>query len=602
MPRRSPRRRPAVRSQTPARWPPWVLMGLVLGGLAAIQFHFIVFALPSKTFYSGDCGTKLLQAQSLSMQRWRNASVVYPGKQIDPQLRFVQTGMLQVRKGRVWGVHSLAFALPASLAYSLLGYRGLYLVPAVSLLAALFLLWLVAKGIYSAWRALLVLLLAGFCSPLLFYSVEFWEHTLAVLLSMAALLLLSAGAEVTRRPWRLAGAGALLGIAVGVRPEALVLAAATVVALAAVVRPGCALRASLALLGIGIASALAPQAALNHRLFGDPLGTAFALHLHGGNSDPRLLVLGKMLMPLSTAAFLKLASALLAALLLWWLSRREDAGRRGRLTTTLSLLAGAIMATLAAVEANRLLALWRQPAEVTTLTGSFPVIWAFPMLAVLWRRSGGSPNSSLLRFLAVTAAVYVAGVLITSPTWAGAQWGPRLLLPALPLLALLAFNVPRPTLASGRVALFTVCLLGLISGGIQLTGLTWLGKVKSLYVNTVNFVERETHEGDVLVSDQFWFHEVLASKYYERRFFYISSPALMTDFVGRLRTVGVPRFYYLLPRSVEPDSGREQLNQDLVTQAKAHNLLGQGLTLDSYILITDMPYYLLRLSTGAASP
>jgi hypothetical protein len=577
-------------------------MGLVLSAVAALQFYLIVDKLPPSTFYSGDCGTKLLQAQSLVMQHWRSASVVYPGREIDRQLQFVDTGMLQVRKGRVWGVHSLVFAVPASVTYAWFGYKGLYVVPAVCLLAALFILWLLAKSMWSGWRALFALTLAAFGSPLLFYGLEYWEHTLAVVLVMAAVLLLSDVEGVTRRSWRLVGAGALLVGAATVRPEAAVFWIAAASGLLAVVRPGRTLLRSLGLLTVGSAVVAAPAAIINQELFGDPLGTVLGLHVHRGHPDPRLMIIGKLLMPLTVSAFLELGCAVLGALLLWWLAAREVKQQRSRLTVALGLLAVTVTAAIAAVEIHRLLGLWRQPAEVTSLAESLPVVWALPMAAVAWRFDAEATDRRRARFLAVTAAVYVVGVLATSPTWAGAQWGPRLLLLAIPLLALFLGRLGNARLPSGRVALVAVCTLSLVSAGVQASGLRWLAEVKGLYVNTVRFFERETARGDVLASDQFWFHEVLASLYYQRRFFYVSSPDRMTDFVDRLRASRVPYFYYLLPRGVGyPADTPEKLGRDLLKQAKAQNLLDRGLSLENCVVITDKPYYLIRLGTGGAA-
>jgi len=598
------RRRSTSRSRVPARWPAWVAIGAVLLAVAALQFYLIVFALPSQTFYSGDCGIKLAQAQSFVMQHWRSPALVYPGESIDPGHQFVETGGLIVRKGRVWGSHSVVFAFLSSIPYAWLGFKGLYVVPAISLLGAVFLLWLLARTIYGDWRALFAAALLAFCTPLLFYGVEFWEHTLAVFIAMAALLLLPLGLEAAKPAWRFAAASALLAAAFAVRPETAVLVAAVGLGMTATVRPARDFVRSLGFFALGVLSILAPLVLANQRLFGDPWGTLLGLHIRAGHPDPRMVVIGKLLMPLTFANLLELGGAALGALLVWWLATMETKLERGRLTVALSLLATGVVAAIAAVEGHRLLALWRKPEELTSLTASFPVVWALPMVATAWCCDAKAVGKTSVRFLAVTATVYLVGVLVTSPTWSGAQWGPRLLLLAMPLLALLLGRMGNPRLASGRVALLAVCSLALVSAGVQVTGLRWLAQTKGLYVNTVGLFERKTGKGDVLASDQFWLQEVLASLYYQRRFFYIASPDRMTEFVGRLRSSRVPRFYYLLPRSADYPGAPEKLTQDLVKQVEGHNLLEQGLVLEHCDVISDRPYYLLRLAVGttAGSP
>ena len=213
------------RSDAPLRtgasrgWLAWLAAVLALCVLAGVQYHLIVHRLPYETFYSGDCGIKLLQTQSLVANRWHSLALIYPGEQLDPDHRFVETGGLVVRKGRVFGSHSQAFAIVSSFPYAWLGYAGLYLVPALSLLGAAFLLWLFAKRWYGPWRALLAMVVMAGCTPLLFYGLEFWEHSLAVCIMLAAIaLVVTPGFAAS--PRRLVVAGALLAVAFAVRPEA----------------------------------------------------------------------------------------------------------------------------------------------------------------------------------------------------------------------------------------------------------------------------------------------------------------------------------------------------------------------------------------------
>jgi hypothetical protein len=595
---RSRSRQPTTKSKTrSASCSPRRLIALVLCVLAALQLYLIAFKLPPMTFYSGDCGTKLLQVQSLVAQHWRSPAVVYPGRAIDPDLRFVETGMLLVRKGRVWGVHSLVFAVLSSFPYARIGYPGLYLVPALSLLGVALLVWLLANRLYGPWRALLATSLVAFSSPLLFYGVEFWEHTLAVFAVMAAVWMLSLACEVPGRRLHLVGAGALLGLACAVRPEATLFLVAAALGAAAVIRPLANLASSLASLLIGCAAVLVPTALINLWLFGDPLGTALGLHLRTGHPDPRLLIVEKLLAPLTVETFWKLACAILAALALWRLSVRERSRRPDWVSLVLGIVAGGLMLSIVAAEWQWLSTLWRDPTETTSLVKTFPVIWALPLAAAVRYDSAGTAGKRSLLLLAVIATVYVAGVLATSPTWGGAQWGPRLLLLAVPLLALLTAACGSLRGVSGRITLCSICLLALVSVGIQASSVKLLANIKGLYVKTVINFQQVTAPSDVLVSDQFFFHEILAPLYYQRRFFYLASPDLTSDFIRSLRRNSVSHFYYFFRRGEDATDLPQDVTEDLLRQLARHGLLGQQLTLERCTVMVDMPYYFVRLGT-----
>ncbi len=601
MPRRKPRSRDVRKRKQSRRWPALTAMGLLLSALAALLSCLILFKLPPMTFYSGDCGTKLLQVQSLVMQGWKTPALLYPGEAIDPGHRFVETGALVVRKGRVWGVHSATFAALSSLPYSWFGYKGLYVVPALSLLGAVLLLPLLAKGICGPWQALLAMALTAFCSPLLFYGVDFWEHTLAVFLVISALLLLLPAVESIRRPPHIMAGAALLAAAYTVRPETAAFFLAAALGLALTIRPGRALARALGFMALGGAAVLVPTAFVNQTLFGDPWGTLLGLHLRSGLPDPRLLIVGKLLIPTDFGVLWKLLAAIIAGLVVWQLSLREARHQRGWPTTGLGLLAGGIVAVIAVAEWQRLSALWRQPAEITSLVEAFPIIWVLPICLAAHRADVQARVAGRLRFLGVTVAAYLVGVLATSPTWGGAQWGPRQLLLAVPLLALLAARFGSPRLASGRIALLALGVFALISLGIQISGIQWVVRLKGLYANTVVQFDHSTEPGDVMVSDDYWFQEILAPIYYQRRFFYLSSADLTGDFLQALRNSGVTHFHYHFRRGGDPTSIPQDVTSDLMQQLAKHSLLGQGLTMEHCTVITDSPYYFVRFGTGVAA-
>ncbi len=109
--------------------------------------------------------------------------------------------------------------------YALFGWRGLLVIPVLSILTIWARLVWLFRELRIAWLpASLALALVVFASPLTFYGAIFWEHAPAVafaLLGYADLALL----ETKPSRVRAARAGLLLGAAVFLRPEALVFGA-----------------------------------------------------------------------------------------------------------------------------------------------------------------------------------------------------------------------------------------------------------------------------------------------------------------------------------------------------------------------------------------
>jgi len=588
MPRKRMRRKPSEPQRPRRRWPPWAAVGVLLGGTAVVQFHLIVHELPNKTFYSGDCGIKLLQVQSLVARHWRSLALIYPGEVIDHDHHFVETGGLIARKGQVFGSHSAAFAIAASFPYAWWGYGGLYVVPALSLLAAGFLLWLVARSWNGPWRALLVCALLVSATPLLFYGLEFWEHALAAFLIMGALICVVA--RQTPASWlRLGAGGAVLAIAFAVRPESAAFFAALLLGLAATVRPWSELTRVLAWLIAGYALVLAPMVVLNTWVFGDPWGTLLGLHLRAGHADPRSLVVTKLLSPLDRALLAKSLLAAVAALAVWRLRERERRRARGGGNAFLSLLAITAVLILAALEANRAWSLWRHPRELTSLVETLPFLWSLPVVIATWAEAAEVQARARRRFLVVTTLSFLGAVLAITPTWGGAQWGPRQLLLLMPMLALLAAGFGPISSASGRVALSAVLLLAAISLGVQAGGVKFLAEVKGKYVNMVDNYSLLTEPGAVIASDQFFLQEVLAPIYYQRCFFYLASPQLSGEFLTALRQAKVRQFYFFFKRGPRPSKA------DVEQQLRACDMLRPGVVPLQAWIIKELPYYFVRL-------
>jgi hypothetical protein len=221
--------------------PPIVTPGrlavLVIAAVTAVELVLIGSVLNPRTFFSGDAGVKYLQADALVRSRWHALAVSEPGAALDPESRFsALAGNQFARRGPgdpCYGAYSELFTGPVSVALALFGVRGLYLVPLLAGVGTMILTY--RLSVRTAAIACLPALI-GACSPMVFYSVELWEHTLAMLCTTASVWLVVSASERSTA-MRYAMAGLLLGLGIAVREELYAMVLAGLAALAWVERP-----------------------------------------------------------------------------------------------------------------------------------------------------------------------------------------------------------------------------------------------------------------------------------------------------------------------------------------------------------------------------
>jgi hypothetical protein len=172
-----------------------------------LLLYLIAFStLPKSVFWSPDEGAKFLDLHTLL--NWRGGSIYqapYPGQRLDPDYVFYpgasdQSAFPQpLADGQVDFSWSIWFPLISVIPFKLLGAPGLYLIPLISGLMIVALSgWLAHRFMPAATP--LVIVTVGLGSPILFYALLFWEHTLATLLGLAALW--SAIRAYELRGWR----------------------------------------------------------------------------------------------------------------------------------------------------------------------------------------------------------------------------------------------------------------------------------------------------------------------------------------------------------------------------------------------------------------
>jgi type IV secretory pathway VirB3-like protein len=211
---------------------------------------------PRDVFWGPDSGNRFIQLRSFLRTGALAIDDAPPAGH-----HFVRTGE------HVYSFYSPIFPLVTAPFYTSLGTWGLFLFPLIGTLATALLLSPLLERDYIP-----AVLAAVFATPLFWYTVVFWEHTLAVALSLGAYVL------VTRN--RLFAAGCVAAVGTAFREEGYIVIAAIAAALLITRRPGILRFLAGALL------LLIPLWIANAVIYGRPLG----LHakVYTGMGGPRL--------------------------------------------------------------------------------------------------------------------------------------------------------------------------------------------------------------------------------------------------------------------------------------------------------------------------
>jgi len=207
-----------------------VLPALVFSGGLVFSLYLQTL-IPGEVYTVGDAGLKALLTRQLSQgvlhfdlrleaKPWVRAlwdAGLYP---------FEPPNVVAVGEKR-FITFPFTFPLISAPFYRFFGFRGLYVLPLVSLWLVWVAFWMACRGLrLGAVVTAAVLAAVVFASPITWYSATFWEHTLALALAFHGLrmaLAMPAGRLLSPPPSFTAGA--LLGASVGLREELLCMVA-----------------------------------------------------------------------------------------------------------------------------------------------------------------------------------------------------------------------------------------------------------------------------------------------------------------------------------------------------------------------------------------
>jgi hypothetical protein len=495
---------------------------LVVCAAAAVALAVLAAGLPADGFFVGDSGVKLIAVRNV---------IAHPRHPLDidvPAIGAVSTPELMDPFFLPHGDHAhaetvAAFPLVTAPLFALFGLRGLVILPMAGFLGSLAgIAWLARKLDDSASPAAVIAL--GFaCCPLLFYGLEFWEHSVAAGLAYAGTALIAG----TDRGWpRMIASGLLLGGAILMRPEATCYALAVLAASRSLVKAPPIL--ALALVGVGVAVPLIPVVATNVMHFHNVLGPHIGGNVAGIGASwlsLRAALIWKWLEPSTWTATLLIVAAIVATL-------AGRLGRTDRATNMSSLVVLVASVALAFVASRRGL-----PRES---------IWAvFPAALLVLGALIEDPDArrrGAVRFLGRVVVFDLLLVLATAPNDGGGQWGPRYLMIASgPAVLAVWFILQRIVLDRRALQLSAAVLLIAASLLVQRQAYKELRAAKQYYSRLQQEVLAQTGGRQVL-TDLWWLDQVMAARSPSPLFLFAADHERARSAIGLMERARIPSF------------------------------------------------------------
>lgn len=496
--------------------------------------------LSSLTFFSNDTGLRFLQVRSLIAQQWQTFAVPYPARFLDPDL--VHTPYYyaySLLDNDIYLNITPFLPLFTSFLYGIVGKWALPIIPVlggVATAVATYRLGVLAQIRYPK----LLLWMTVLATPLLFYSLELWDHSLATACAMWSIYGLAQG-TITRRWQPILWGGIAAGIGLGQRPEMYVYALASAVGFVLVTWPRWR---DWVVYGIGGLIGALPVWVSQYVWVGHPLGmvvapplfgygrpSAYPVQSYSGVTITPAIKIGRLLLYIESrdpwtflAALLVLSGAFLLIFAL-----RLPRLRKPQIVIS-SMVLSLVGYSLFLIQARDHLL----PGLLTTLP-------LFGLALAYLDRDADNVQTRPVYHLVLIAALLFMGLMVTVwPAFGGEQWGARYLLPLYPLFLFLAFY------AQTRWHLLLPQTMRMVFGGLLIAGLiVQLAGVYRLFVkHTEQIADKAvvTARGTDLILTNSPFLPSFMAALDDKMFLYVDDPQDIIDLVPRMKAHQINQF------------------------------------------------------------
>ena len=504
--------------------------------------------LPAGGFWINDEGIKYLQAMAISASPDRSSEVRldFSPAETGGLLPHTPVYLWQTSRGYRF-LYPDYFARLASRAHGLAGETGMRLVALVAGLVAVG-AWTLAAGRHAPRAAPFVpLLVLG--SPWMFYHWVFWEHAIALAAQTVSLVVFLWGWR-RRRLDALVLAGSALGLCAFLRGELALYGVALALAFGLAFRDW---RRPAAFV-FGVAIPLAGLLVLNAQQWGHPLGLHYAglslaATMRGATrwQTIRTLMVGMSAQP---ATAMTAVAGILGVI---GLSARRERG--------LAAMGFAVGLGAAVIVRRQFLALPDPFAALVgfaSLAALTPILFVGLAVGFAWR------SGPRRRALALTTVLFLLGAAFSysSASAAGIHWGPRLLLPALVPMVVLAAERLAAAWAGRRTPARRWEAAGLLAGlalGWVETGYSWrlLDQARSHGAAVERFLAARPER--LVVTNLWWVPQLYARASAGHSFLLLQSPGDYAKFRAFAAARGETTWLLATGRQPLADSGVERL-------------------------------------------
>ncbi len=518
--------------------------------LTALAYATIQAQLPHDVFWSNDGGEKIVQVKSLIQNGWFDPEISYDEKfSLEPEGSFefapFYPGHARNINGRLLPVVPIYFPLLSVPFYKTLGHAGLYILPVLCSLLTIYFTCVICNDLLGRRPLLLVVFTIAFGSPIFFYSLTFWEHTLAMSLCMSAIFLIyKASKKVSGGGWTLAAAGMALSAGTSLRGELYIVICAIFVGLVAHRQ----LRARSFFFAAGVLGGLLPFVLANNYLYGSLTGfqvqikQIFSSANESGvtaNLLKRWDVFSYLILSYVTNLKISIPFFIVGFLpVLYWSRLKAWTSRH----STMLLFWFSCVLVTSIVVFTHLFFLKDPIISSLNMLGLFAVLPILPFAFIAPKKKDATGKTSFLWFLFVVGMMSLAGFCVGLPSRGGLQWGPRYTLTIIPVLAILSvmgFETLREKLGSENFRnIFTMLFTLLIISGICIQGYGISVLVEKKMVSKENISRIEEMNPEVIITDTWWVPEDNAELYSKVPFYTYYSYDKLSKLLVKLYSAG----------------------------------------------------------------
>lgn len=510
-------------------------------------FLVLFFIFPKHAFWVRDCGNKFLLMQCFEWNGNPIGSLPDPGKNIDPKHEFyaIPEPFSYERYGEMVSQYPPYFSILCKPWFEMFSFSGLLALPFVfGIATSLLTLW-IGKRICLFRHAPLLSVVLFFATPLLFYHFIFWEHTLSVFLCLAA----TAFVLCSEKRSLFLMAGVVLGGGLFFREESLLYFLSLLAA--CLMDQNRRAKIGWLLTGFGVMTAVWLSI---QNLFGiEPLQHFYQQLQFSLKNLKTINVLinlvfgsGKSFWMLSLGFLL-----FLGILTRFFRNSRLQEGVQGMGVLCILIYAGW---------------LWKSPEKsVEHLLYFNGMLLVFPIILILFLKKEETKSGEKYGldheeiFLIRVSVGFCALVGLTCPwiTSFGVHWGPRVLLPVFPLLALLILkrfgHFLSPPIKSLRLALLGGWLLGTLL--LQGHALSFLFEKLNLNQKIEKLLTQAPEKH--IVTSIPWLAEEMAPLFLEKSIFYCQDQKNFLQLIELLKKKNIREFLWVHSATIQESTDQE---------------------------------------------